>query len=197
MTTRNDSRRQVKNWQGVLWQSLITSLLSSLAFSSALAATPEYAVKAAFIEKLTHFVDWPANSQLSDPQHVFKLCVIGKNPFGGSLQKLAGLTKIKGKEIVFLNISVSQDIQGCDLLFVSNRSHQPVSEILAETKNLPVLSISDIPGFAQSGGLVNFYTDKGRLRFEVNLGKAKAAGFIINPRFLKLARIVNKERGMR
>ena len=155
-------------------------------------ANPEYTVKASFVEKLTHFVDWPDDSLLADPGHVFTLCVIGKNPFEGSLQKLVSLTKIKGRNILFLELTSPLEVHRCDLLFVSNKLSYPISDILTVIKNRPVLSVGDTPGFAEQGGIVNFFTKKGRLGFEVNLKKAKTLGFNISSRFLKLSRIVNE-----
>lgn len=168
-------------------------VLASCYTASALSAGSEYTVKAAFIEKLTHFIDWPANSPLSSSNHVFSLCVIGKNPFAGHLQQLSKLTKIKRKKVLFLKISSSLEIQRCDLLFIANESSLPINDILKTTKHFPVLSVCDTPGFAEHGCIINFFTLKGRLGFEVNLDRAKASGFNISSRLLKMARIVGKD----
>lgn len=192
MTVHIESRKQSKKWKRNPWINLTICLLAISSSVHVFGATSEYTMKAAFIEKLTHFVDWPDDSPLADPNHVFTLCVIGKNPFEGSLQKLASQMKIKGRNTLFLEITSPLEVQGCDLLFVSNKHSFPIIDILTVIKNRPVLSVSDTPGFAEQGGMVNFFTEEGRLGFEVNLKKAKTLGFNIRSRLLKLSRIVNE-----
>ena len=48
----------------------------------------EYDVKAAFLYNFTKFVDWPPAS-FPDPNSL-KICVLGDDPFGGSLETVAG-----------------------------------------------------------------------------------------------------------
>jgi hypothetical protein len=47
-----------------------------------------------------------------------------------------------------------------------------------------------MPGFAKSGGMINFVLEDNRVRFEVNVKAAKDADLNISSRLLALARIV-------
>ena len=52
-----------------------------------------------------------------------------------------------------------------------------------------MLTISDIEGFTQHGGIVQFYFEGGRLRFGIHIESAKRARLQISSRLLALARL--------
>lgn len=58
-------------------------------------------------------------------------------------------------------------------------------------QNRPVLTIGDTTGLLERGALINFYSDGERLRFEVHLNAAEAAGLKFSSRLLKLATVAN------
>ncbi len=144
----------------------------------------EYALKAVFMEKFTHFVQWP-----NTPVNVFKLCVVGENPFEGALQNLATLTRINDKPTTFANIDGPDAVPGCTMLFIGNSKQHSLTRILDRLRNSPVLTVSDTPGFARRGVMINFVIKGSKIHFEINPEAAHAAGLKISSRLLKLATI--------
>jgi hypothetical protein len=55
-----------------------------------------------------------------------------------------------------------------------------------------VLTVSDIPQFSQRGGIIQFVQESNKIRFEVNLACAMAAGLTLSSELLKVAVIVRK-----
>jgi hypothetical protein len=55
----------------------------------------------------------------------------------------------------------------------------------------PVLVVSDEAHFASRGGMIGFFRDADRVRFEVNPAAAEAAGLRISSRLLGLAKVVS------
>jgi hypothetical protein len=53
-----------------------------------------------------------------------------------------------------------------------------------------VLTISEVPGFASRGGMVNFYLDRGQVRFEANPERTRKAGLKLNSQLLSVAKVV-------
>ncbi|HHJ53866.1 MAG TPA: YfiR family protein, partial [Caldithrix abyssi] len=51
-------------------------------------------------------------------------------------------------------------------------------------------TISDTPGFAKKGVMVNFYDWKGFIRFEINKKAVESSNLKFSSRLLRLARIV-------
>ncbi len=52
---------------------------------------------------------------------------------------------------------------------------------------LPILTVSDIPGFMESGGTIQFVLLENRVRFAVNLNPARKCGIVLSSQLLKVA----------
>jgi hypothetical protein len=50
-----------------------------------------------------------------------------------------------------------------------------------------VLTLGDLPGFVDAGGMIGLRVEASRVRFDVNLSTAQAAGLVLNSQMLKLA----------
>jgi YfiR/HmsC-like len=157
----------------------------------------EYQLKAAFLFKFAKFVDWPESS-FSSPQSPFVVCVIGKDPFGPSLDE-----SLRGKTIEDRNVEVarfpnvgainSATAQACKISFVSASEQQHLREVIASFQKANTLLIGDAVGFAASGGAIEFVLEDGRIRFAINVDAVDRAGLKVNSRLLALATIVHDD----
>ena len=161
--------------------------------ASLLADNQEYAVKAAFIEKFTHFITWPQDSKATDANTTFNICVAGKNPFIDNLDRLAKATKIKGKQARTFYIDPGNKISHCDIIFISKIPDQQLKNLVARVSHNSALTISDTPSYAAQGVMINFYSQKSFIGFEININASQRSGFEISSRLLKLARIIEAE----
>lgn len=151
----------------------------------------EYQVKAAMLYNLTKFVDRPNESAGNAPTS-FTVCVIGRDPFGSSLDALKG-RPVKGQKLHVSHLSGSEEIGTCQLLFVSSSEKRNLATILAAANRRSVLTVSDLGRFAASGGMIGFVEVEGKIRLEVNLDAAQNASLKISSQLLKLARVVKGE----
>ncbi len=55
-----------------------------------------------------------------------------------------------------------------------------------------LLLIGEAEYFSQRGGILNFFIEKNKLRFEINLDAATRVGLTISSKLLRLARITSK-----
>jgi hypothetical protein len=150
--------------------------------------TREYTVKGAFIYNFALFVDWPPNAFASDSAP-FVIGVLGKNPFGEALDKMQGQS-IKGRKVVVRALSNAEEGADCQLVFISASERGRLHQILALLRKGHVLTVSDLEGFTDAGGMVNFVTIEDKVRFEINLKEARSAKLRISSQLLKLARDV-------
>ncbi len=185
---RSARQRRGKQQLFTFWAILILFNLPTLAQES------EHAIKAAFIEKLTHFIEWPDGAAANDPTTPFHLCVYGKTPVYRALEQLAAVSKIKNKPIRLNKVNNRKSLRGCDMLFISRSVTKNTPSILRLLRGQPILSVGDTPGYGEEGVIVNFLTDRDTVKFEINLKQARTAGFKISARVLKLARIVENDR---
>ena len=162
------------------------------ASNNLLADIQEYKLKAAFIEKFTHFIEWPSDSKVNDKSIAFKICQFGNNPISKPLTKLTQIIQIKGKSVETVNIEHAEDVVECDLVIISKNQTHSVAKLRQYTYGQPILSIADSPGVAQKGVIINFFYRDGGLGFEINIDEAKASGFDISSRLLKLSRVISE-----
>jgi hypothetical protein len=162
-----------------------------LAFSPAAGQDLEYRMKAVFLDKFTHFVQWPETSVVSDTSLNFVVGVIGESPFGSALERIYAERRVKNKTVEIQYLASLDEIARCNLLFIAHSAADRLSSIIARTRDKPILTVSDTNGFAEHGVLINFYRHEGKVKFEINEGAAHASGLTFSYLLLNLARIVN------
>jgi hypothetical protein len=150
----------------------------------------DHEVKAAFLLHFTRLIDWPAGA----PEEPFVVAVLGNDPFAEVLESVAGRDAKKRLRIVRYE-SLDRITARPQVLFVGTDNAAEARRACAAMANAPVLTVSDLPGFAQGGGMIGFrLTDDGRVTFDVNVAKSQAAGLRISSQLLKVARIVEARR---
>ena len=165
-----------------MWVMLLSLTLSA---GFVRAGEPEYKVKAAFLVNIAKFVSW--NEGVFANEDRFALCLIGRDPFGDALNGIEN-KQIAGKHIILQQlISGFDHIGECRLAFISKSEQGNLEKILKASVGKPVVTVSDIEGFASSGGIFEFKDKDGRLSFVINNTRAKANGIHISASLLALA----------
>jgi uncharacterized protein DUF4154 len=149
----------------------------------------EYEVKAAFLYNFAKFVQWPPDAVSSGAST--RLCILGRDPFGSLLESGFGGKTIGEKPIEIGRTSDARQLNGCQIVFVSTSERGQAATILEALSARPILTVSEIPGFTELGGMVNFYIEDRRIRFEINPKSAARSGLRISSQLLKLSRIVD------
>ena len=167
--------------------SLVTTL--SLPAIAGKSVPKEYEIKAAFIAQFVPFVKWPDQQE----ERPFIFAVVGENPFGTALEPVEK-EKFKGRQAKIRYFPCWRNISGdIDVLFISRSEQNHVHEILKMLHNRPVLTISDLKGFAKEGGMIEFTVRNGTIHFIINFAAVKKAGLEMNFQLLELAdRVIGK-----
>jgi len=166
----------------------LTGALAALWSAGAATADPpsEAAVKAAFVYNFAKFVEWPANTAAKD---AMTLCVAGTRPeLAASLDGLAGKS-VQGHPLEVKNNVDVADLHTCHVLYLGNDARPLAGQARGQAG---LLTVGDIPGFAQSGGMIGLFSEGNKIRFEVNPRRAEAAGLKISSQLLKLAKVVEE-----
>jgi hypothetical protein len=162
-------------------------LTMAMASAYAQSAHPtEYDVEAVYLFNFGKFVSWP---QKNTPG--FVICILGENPFHSALDRTVSGERIAGKTVEDKQISETE-ISGCSILYISHSEEQRLPGIFSAIRNVPVLTVSDIPGFTQRGGMIQFVVENGKVRFQVNRAPAERCGLALSSELLKVAvRVTN------
>jgi hypothetical protein len=196
----HSSRSQFVNRAGPLVRIALPVIVSKLLVALLLphVIAPAYAqqthpaeaqVKAAYLYNFGKFVTWPEGSATKEAQS-FGICVLGKDPFGATLDSTVAGETINGKKITVNRLVKMQDASQCSILFISASEEGRLPSILAVVQRFSALTVSDIPHFAERGGTVGFVTSQGRIRFEVNLRAAEQSHLTLGSELLKVASAV-------
>jgi hypothetical protein len=142
------------------------------------------ALKAAFIYNFVKFTEWPETVPVSAP---FVICVIGDAAVGDALARAIKGRDFAGRPLVALAADTAPK-DGCQLLYVSGATLSEAAQAVAGLQDLPVLTISDIPGFGDTGGMAQFFFERDRLRFTIRVDAVKRSGLKMSSRLLNLAK---------
>jgi len=161
-------------------------VLLTCTLSWAQASKPsESQVEAAYLFNFGKFVTWP-NDRAGAAEN-FSICVIGKDPFGPVLDETVNGEQIDGKKVGILRISKIQEVRSCNILFVSSSEEKRLPTIVVEAQRMHVLTVSDMPHFAERGGTIGLINHNDRIRFEVNRTRAEECHLGLSSELLKVA----------
>lgn len=162
--------------------------IGSCAFAETDPEAPDADVKAAFLFNFAKFTDWPEIA-FSDP---ILLCVLDDARIAGALVKITRGQRIDSHRIDVRPVD-SANGQPCHLLFLSAHSRD-LGSTLRMLDGLPVLTVSDSAGFAGTGGMIELYVERDRIRFAIAVETIKRSHLTVSSRLLGLARIIHDDR---
>jgi hypothetical protein len=169
----------------------ITPFVASLAMVLACRAVAvaqdvtEPALKAAFIYNFARFTTWPADSPAGD---AFTICVLNDNAVARALERAVVGKLLAERPIAVSVVASGAPKRACRVLYMAGLPAVEVAAVVADLRESPVLTISNIEGFASAGGMTQFFFEHGQLRFRIHLESAKRAGLQISSRLLIMAR---------
>ena len=172
----------------LLWLACLMGALGVLWGAGAATADPpsEAALKAAFVYNFAKFVEWPANTAATD---ALTVCVAGTRPeLATSLAGLAGKSA-QGRALAVKNNVLAADLDSCQVLYLGSDARALAGQARGRAG---LLTVSDVPGFAQSGGMIGLFSEGERIRFEINPRSAEAAGLKVSSQLIKLAKVVQE-----
>jgi hypothetical protein len=146
----------------------------------------KYPLISAYIYNFTQFTVWPESAVKS----TFTVCVVGRDPFGSFLNPIQS-KEVKGSRISIKRYNNGKEgaLSACNVLFIAGSESDNIASILAPLRGTPVLTMSDIEGFADAGGMVEFKPESGKIGIWIDLATVKTAGIAISSKLLSLVHI--------
>jgi hypothetical protein len=145
----------------------------------------EQQIKAGLLYNFMKYTDWPADvaPELSAPMVV---CLFGGDPFSGRLQPMAGRT-VNQHVIELRELHAVDELRMCSLVFVHADAMSQWPQLRMALADKAMLTVSDFPGFADSGGMIEFTRNKNRIGIKIGAGAVMAAHLDVQDRLQRLA----------
>lgn len=148
----------------------------------------EYQLKAVFLFNFTQFIDWPPASY-DTGQSPLVIGILGKNPFGTYLEQTVSGEKINGHPVIVRYYENEEDAKACHLLFLNIPESKKRKSILETLKGKSILTVSDDADFLEQGGMIRFFTNKNKIKIQINLEASKAGELVVSSKLLGVAEI--------
>lgn len=181
------------------WLSLIRAIAlaaiacaASAAHANASPTGPE--LRAAVIVAILRFTSWQTDAAKSDNSQV-RLCAIGEPHSFPYLLPTSGIQKVAGHTLVVNEVQIDEvATKLCDALVIGSKVHyREFSELLAQADAQSLLTICDGCRTANAAGtIIQLDLHKRRVKFEVNLARARASGVKLDAQLLELASVVRE-----
>jgi hypothetical protein len=162
---------------------LLLCLFTTSQLSLAGDTIDESRLKARFLYQLINFTQWPTHA-FKDKQSAYKIGVLGDDIV--ELYKTMKHEDIGGRSVIAKSF-VFDEISSYQIIFVRASHISRLAEINEAAKGFPILIISEnnLPG--KSGGMINFFQKDKKLRFSIEIEKAKLVGIEFRSQLLRLA----------
>lgn len=169
-------RRSVLVLVALLW----SLSLQALAAPAPLQTTLEYSVKANYLVRFAAFVEWP-DSSFADSRSPVVLCVVGRDPFNGALDRAARAQTAYGRPLVVRRPGTAEAAAACHILYVGTGGGS-----LVPVGQPAILRVTD-GAVSADRGMIHFVVSDDRVRFHIDLQAASRSRLSISSRLLNLA----------
>jgi len=162
---------------------ILAPVLSPLNAGAQSTGASQYDVEAVYLYNFAKFVRWPAGS----PGATVNICVAAQRAFVDSLTRVVSGELIDTRSITVRTIQRPEDETPCNILFIDDSAKQHLGGLLSSASGKPILTVSDIPGFLDHGGMIQLLQIDNRVRFSVDLRPAARSEIAFSSELLKVA----------
>jgi hypothetical protein len=164
---------------------LVTFGMVLLISDSSYAQLDESKVKALWVHTLMSYIKW----QNGDSDSKKTICTRGLDR---TYHFLKEVQEEKQTSYKFIETGTNSNLEECNLLYIATSEESNMTSILNSVESQNIVTVSDIKGFADDGGIIELSHNKGTVKLKINVKAAKKAKIIINSDLLAVSKIINK-----
>lgn len=154
----------------------------------ATATNAAHEVKAAFLFYFASYVEWPPSARST-----VSFALLNAPDVELEFERFASGRTIHGKPISVRHLDTIDDLRDDDVLFIGSRENSRLPELIQAIDGATLI-VSDAPDGLSAGAMVNFLLVDQRVRFEISVPAAEAAGLVLSSRLLSAALHVQTSR---
>lgn len=147
----------------------------------------ELRLKTVFLGRFAEYVSTPSHLE---GKNYYQIGVLGNNIFGEQLDVFYKDKKIKNMPVKIEYFDGLEDVVETDLLFVNLPVAAARKNAIDFAKQKSILTISDVRGFAEQGGIIQINFVEQKASIIVNYQAAVESGLFIKAPLLSIATVV-------
>lgn len=147
-------------------------------------------LEAALLVTFANYTVWPS-SALPAASAPLVVGVVGDQALALAFQEISRERRAGGRPFATKVLQWESDISGVHVLFMGQIDRRHVTALLAQAQHKPILTVSMVPEFAQSGGMISLKSTGGRVSFAVNSKATELAGLQLSSFVLSYATSVS------
>lgn len=148
-------------------------------------------IKAAFLHKFANYVQGDgAGTAFDETEKPLVFGVAGSEPVYDFLAELVATQNADMRAAEVRRVTGPADLAGVHVLFVGNGAAANADALLEAGVRASMLTVTDLPGPQPANSMVHFFVADDRVRFDIALAPANAAGLRLSSRLLQVARVV-------
>ena len=152
------------------------------------AAESEDKLKAVITGKVAKYI------QFSETDEKTFVITTYKTPYANLFDQAYDGKKIHSKTVVVKHIDSLDDLGDTDILYLSEADAQTLEEVFEKTKGKKILTISDARGFAERGGMVQYFSHQQKIKIKVNLDRLEENDLKAKASFLNIVEVLKEEK---
>ena len=145
----------------------------------------EQQIKAAYLYKFATYAEWPEGAFDSRDSR-FVIGVAGSDEVAELLTRFVAGRTVGGHPVEVRRLERGSSLAGLHMLYVTGERGL-VSDILAQARGYPVLTVTDSERAFAQGSMINFVIADNKLRFEVALRRVNTGRLRLSARMLAAA----------
>lgn len=200
---RTDHDRSRWHW----WRGLAATLVLAAALPGPAQAQSRPAgefqlrIEGAFLVNFVRYTDWPAQ-RFEGVTSPYVVSVVGEQDAADTIAAVAAAAGvIRGRRIVVRRVRLDartpagerrdaiHRLRASHLVFIASGGDADARLVLRALQGAPVLTVSDVPGFAAGGGMLGLVRSGRTLAIEANPEAIRESGVSVSAKVLKLARL--------
>ena len=182
----------------------------SISSAQSIDQTRAATIKAAYLFHLASLTSWP-DSILVQPGVPFRVVILGPDPhnLADILAANTRGTKIADHSLEVIRLAgcpagggdksaCREILDNCQILFVTKGAEEDFLSIAPSLEKEPILTVGETRNFPENtGGMVGFFIEKGRIRIKAHQDLASESGLKLSAEFLQHAILVESGNGGR
>ena len=181
--SNNKSKNSFKDYSIISFNKFILPIVVLLSIDLN-AYQSEDKLKVVLVGKVGKYITWQEKN--SDD---FIITILN-NQNGDLFNKIYRDKKIKNHAVKLKYIQDIDELTQTNILYIPSSNSKNLEEIFKKTVDKNILTISDIRGFSQKGGILQIYFASQKPKIRINLDVAKRENLKIKSSLLQIADVV-------